>query len=113
MNYIEIIVIAFALAVDATVYSFSYGLILRQKRFMASLWLALVVGLYQAGMPLLGYLGGLGVKDFVSSWDHWLVLVVFAALGGTVIYKAWTGGDEEEEAKNQEPLGFLACMIYG
>ena len=59
---LEIILIALALAVDATVYSFSYGLVLRCMRLRNSLRLALTVGFFQAVMPLLGYLGGEGVR---------------------------------------------------
>ena len=59
MNYAELIVIALILALDATVYSFSYGLILRTRRVVSSLLLALTVGGFQMAMPLLGYWGGL------------------------------------------------------
>lgn len=54
---LEVFLIALALAVDATVYSFSYGLVLRVHRASASLWLALSVGVFQAVMPLIGYAG--------------------------------------------------------
>ena len=62
MNWVEILLIGLALAVDATVYSFSYGLILKQRRTVSSLWLALTVGIYQAGMPLLGYMSAMSLK---------------------------------------------------
>ena len=80
MNYLEISLIALALAVDATVYAFSYGLVLRQKRAWAALWLALSVGLFQAGMPVLGYWGGEVLRAVVNIWAPWLVLAVFGAL---------------------------------
>lgn len=111
MNYLEIALIGVALAVDAMVYSFSYGLVLRTQRLISSLWLAAVVGLYQALMPLLGYVGGAGVRAYVSDWDHWLVLLVFTALGGSIIHHAWQGGEEERPAPS--PLGFIALMLVG
>jgi putative Mn2+ efflux pump MntP len=111
MNYLEITLIALALAVDATVYAFSYGLVLRQKRGRAALWLALTVGAFQAGMPLLGYWGGESLRAVVSSWAPWLVLVVFALLGGSIIYKAWLG--EEEESVSASVLGFWGLILVG
>lgn len=112
MNYLEITVIALALAVDATVYAFSYGLMLRQKRRMAALWLALTAGLFQAGMPLLGYWSGEALRSVVSTWAPWVVLLVFGLLGGSIIYKAWAARQKEEQAP-ASPLGLAGLLIVG
>ena len=113
MNYLEISLISLALAVDATVYAFSYGLVLRQKRAWAALWLALSVGLFQAGMPVLGYWGGEVLPDVVNTWAPWLVLAVFGALGGSIIYKTWFGSDADEEEGSGTPLGFCGLLLVG
>lgn len=112
MNYTEIILIALAMAVDATVYSFSYGLVLRERRALSSFLLALTVGGYQFAMPLIGYAGGSAVRTLVEAWAPWIVLAVFCALGGSVIYGAWKGGEEDEHS-SAAPLGFLALMAVG
>lgn len=112
---LEIIIIAFALAVDATVYSFSYGLVLRCCRLRNSLWLALTVGAFQAGMPLLGYLGGEKVRDYVAQWQSGIVAAVFCGLGAYVIYGAWKGDEDECDccSKDCNPLGLLALLLVG
>lgn len=112
MNYLEIILIALALAVDATVYAFSYGLVLRQGRGWAAFWLALSVGAFQAGMPLLGYWGGEALRAMVSLWAPWIVLAVFATLGGSIIYKAWSGG-EEGESVSATALSINGLILVG
>ena len=112
MNYLEIILIALALAMDATVYAFSYGLVLRQGRGKAAAWLALSVGGFQAGMPLLGYWGGDAMRTLVSCWAPWIVLFIFSALGGSIIYKTWWGKAEEEEVSTAA-LGFCGLMLVG
>ncbi len=112
MNLAEILIIALALAVDATVYSFSYGLILKQRRNINSLWLALTVGGYQAAMPLLGYLFGHELKIYAEGYAPLLVLLVFCLLGAYIIYEAWTE-EEDECSDNSEPLGFIALMLVG
>lgn len=111
MNYLEITLIALALAVDATVYAFSYGLVLRQGRGIAALWLAVTVGAFQAGMPLLGYLGGEVLRSIVSTWAPWVVLAVFGMLGGSIIFKAWQ--EEGEEAASASPLGLAGLLMVG
>lgn len=112
MNYLEITLIALALAVDATVYAFSYGLVLRKGRGMAALRLALVAGIFQAGMPLLGYRGGEVLRSMVSTWAPWVVLAVFGVLGGSIIYKAWKEGEAEEQASTS-PLGTAGLFMVG
>lgn len=112
MNWAEILLISLALAVDATVYSFSYGLILKQRRLISSLWLTLTVGGYQAAMPLLGYLFGHELKNYVEGYAPVLVLFVFCILGSYIIYEAWLG-EEDDENNNSTPLGFAALMLVG
>lgn len=112
MNYAEVIILGVALAVDAMVYSFSYGLLLRRRRASSALWLALTVGGFQAGMPLLGYAGGDVLKDTVGAYSGVIVPAVFLALAGSILYNTWfRGGDEE--ACPAEPLGFLGLMGVG
>lgn len=111
MNIGELLVIATALAVDAATYAFSYGLALRRSRMRAALMLAVVVGGFQAGMPLLGHMGGVGLRFAVASWGPWLGLGIFAALGVSVLYKAWFSG--EESAAAASPLGVWGLLLVG
>lgn len=111
MNYVELLIISLVLAMDATIYSFSYGLILRTRRMVSSLLLALTVGGFQMAMPLLGYWGGQELREYVDAWAPWIVLVVFVLLGGGVIRHAWT--QQEGEEVSASPLGFVALMLVG
>lgn len=111
LNIWEVLIVGLALAVDAMVFSFSYGLILRERRRSGGLKLALCVGLFQALMPLIGYAGGLRVKDWVETWDHWIVLLVFGVLGVVQIRNAWSS--EEEERPCAEPLRLPALLLVG
>lgn len=114
MNIGEILAISAALAVDAATYAFSYGLALRQGRRRAALALAFVVGVFQAGMPLLGYLGGVGLRSAVESWGGWLGFLIFTALGGSVLYKAWCSAeDTEAQPLQQQPLGAWGLLLVG
>lgn len=109
---IEVLLIALALAVDATVYSFSYGLLLRERRVPSSLWLALCVGAFQALMPLLGYAGGEALSTLVEAWAPWIVFAVFLLLGGSVIRQSLCGGEEEKPA-SAAPLGIWGLLLVG
>lgn len=111
MDYAELIVIALVLALDATVYSFSYGLILRVRRVVSSLWLALTVGAFQMAMPLLGFWGGQELRSYVDAWAPWIVLSVFLLLGLGIIRHAWA--EQEEDAASASPLGLFSLLLVG
>lgn len=110
MNIGELLIISLALAVDAASYAFAYGLVLRRHRTGAALMLALSVGFFQAFMPLMGYLGGVGVRQVVQSHGHWFVCGIFSLLGICIIRKAWQGGEESAEAS---PLGAMGLLVVG
>ena len=113
MNYTEIALIGLILAVDATIYAFSYGLLLRRNRARAAFSLALCTGLFQAVMPLLGYYSGQALRHLVSTWAPWLVLAIFCTLGTSIIYKTWLGSHHETDQASETTLGFAALILVG
>ena len=56
MTLFEIIFLAIALGVDCLIVSFSLGLLIRFKRTKISTILALIMGFFQGGMPVITYL---------------------------------------------------------
>lgn len=112
MFWLEISIIGIILAMDATVYAFSYGLVLRQGRALAGLMLALTVGFWQFFMPLVGYGCGSLIRAWVEAWSPWIVLAVFSALGLNIIREAWSKDDDDEEGCTT-PLGFLGLTLVG
>lgn len=85
MNLTDIFLLALALAVDAFAVSFSYGLIIRQKRRIAALKLAFAAGAGQFIMPILGWYGARSVYNLIEQVDHWIAFFVFLTLGLKVI----------------------------
>lgn len=108
----ELLAIALALAVDAATYAFSYGLVLRRGRLRAALALAAAVGAFQAGMPLLGYVGGVGLRSAVAERGSLICMLIFVALGVSVIYKAWFSTEQGGPAAT-EPLGAWGLLLVG
>ncbi|MBR6163537.1 manganese efflux pump [bacterium] len=102
----QIILLSIALSIDATVVSFTQGLIFKQNRIKLALTLAFWFGLFQALMPLLGaYLTGF-IYDYISSFSKWIIFIIFTVLGVKFIKEAVIKG-EEQVLKN---LSF-ACII--
>ena len=84
----QIILLSIALSIDATVVSFTQGLIFKEQRVKLALTLAFWFGLFQALMPLLGaYLTGF-VYDYISGFSKWIIFVIFTLLGLKFIKEA-------------------------
>ena len=81
MSYLSIILLAFALSIDACVVSFSYGLVYTQNRLNNSLKLAFCTGLFQGIMPVIGYFLTGFVKSQIQPYANLIVFLIFTYLG--------------------------------
>jgi len=90
----EVIVLAFALSMDA--FAVSIGLGSKQCALWKSVIIktSLLFGLFQALMPLVGYFGGVGLKSYIQAYDHWIAFGLLVFIGAKMIYEAF---DEDEE----------------
>ena len=77
MTYLEIFLLAIALSIDAMVVSFSYGLSFRENRLKNALLLAFCTGLFQAGMPVIGYYLTSFVKSYIAPYASIIVQFLF------------------------------------
>lgn len=96
MNSIEILILAFALSIDACVVSFSYGLCTATRKRLTALALALTTGFFQALMPVIGYFFTNAIKSFVEPYAKWIVFIIFMYLGITFIKEAFKDDDNKE-----------------
>jgi len=86
------------LAADALAVSLTSGLLIKRIKINKALKIALFFGVFQTLMPVLGWMMGLGFREFVSAIAHWIAFFLLGWLGGSMIYEAFK--DEEEEPFN-------------
>jgi len=106
MSYLDILVLAIALSIDASVVSFSNGLIVAQNKRKNSLILAFSVGFFQFLMPLIGGLLAHSVYKYVEPFDQWIVFGIFVILGGKLIKDAF-----DKEGTPEKSTCYL-CFSY-
>ena len=85
MSLVELILIAVSLSMDAFAVAICKGLSLSDLRRRDAVKVGLYFGVFQAGMPLIGYLLGTAFADLVSSVDHWIAFVLLAFIGGNMV----------------------------
>jgi len=86
-----IILIAFALALDAFAVTAGIGANLKGLSLRASLRLAFHFGLFQFFMPLLGWLAGEGLVNLIQNFDHWVAFFILALVGGRMVISGLKG----------------------
>ena len=92
MGIITIIFISTGLAMDAFAVSIVYGVTINRKSVPQAFKIAFSFGLFQAIMPLFGWLAGQTLKDFIASVDHWIAFIVLTYIGVKMIYEALKRG---------------------
>jgi len=88
MDMFTMLFIAVGLAMDSFAVSITSGITTENLRATGALKIAAFFGLFQAGMPLIGWLAGLSVMEFISSIDHWTAFGLLSLIGCKMIYES-------------------------
>lgn len=94
MDLISLAGLAVALAMDAFAVALAAGTVLRPLTFRPCFRLAFHFGLFQGLMPIIGWLAGVTVRDFVAAWSHWLAFGLLLFIGIRMIREAVAEGDD-------------------
>ena len=94
MNALEIWLTAIALAMDSFTVAIAGGLTLKRISMRHFLTIAFFFGLFQAVMPLLGWLGSSYFYKFIEQFDHWVAFAILVFLGIKMIRDGIQGEEE-------------------
>ncbi|WP_105168175.1 manganese efflux pump MntP [Pseudoalteromonas sp. T1lg23B] len=95
----EVMILAIALSMDAFAVSIGLGAKETKKISTLAVKSATYFGIFQAVMPLAGYLGGKGVLGWVNNYAHWIAFILLLLIGSKMIYEAMSEGIEEDIAQ--------------
>jgi putative Mn2+ efflux pump MntP len=109
MDIITIFFLALGLSFDSFAVSISSGVARTQIRFLPATRIAFSLALFQALMPLLGWMIGNHVKDYVQQADHWIAFGLLVLLGAKMFYESLTG-DGQKKGFNPLHLWTLVMM---
>lgn len=108
MDLITITIIAFGLAMDAFAVSIASGLAIKKLRVAHALQIAIFFGAFQAIMPAIGWLAGLGLRDLIRDFDHWVAFGLLGAIGAKMIYESFK---LKEHRKQINPLSLGVLLM--
>ncbi|MDE6181950.1 MAG: manganese efflux pump MntP family protein [Eubacteriales bacterium] len=98
MSLLNIIFIAFSLAMDAFAVSISNGLLLKKVRIKNGIKFGIFFGGFQFIMPIIGYYSGKIFEKQIIEFDHWIAFIFLTLIGGKMILDTF----KEEENINDE-----------
>ncbi len=85
MSVVDIVLIAFALALDAFAVSVGAGAFFGRATGRQRFRLSFHFGLFQFFMPIIGWSLGRGLVDYISSFDHWIAFAILGFIGFKMI----------------------------
>ena len=97
MNFIALIFTGFALSMDAFAVSITKGMTIKNLKKSTALKMALAFGLFQGGMPLLGWILGISFKNYIEAIDHWIAFILLGFIGFNMIKGFFEDKKEESE----------------
>lgn len=109
MHVIDILALAVALAMDALAVALATGLHLKRVSRRQTFRLAWHFGLFQALMPILGWVLGLSVRRYIERFDHWIAFGLLAFIGVKMIREAFAL--EEESGRADPTRGWSLVML--
>lgn len=101
MPLLSILLIALGLAMDAFAVSITSGITIKNLKARHALLVGAAFGIFQAGMPVLGWLMGRWTYSLFSAVDYWIAFGLLLFVGGHMILQAL---QPEEEDRPQNPL---------
>ena len=104
MGFIELLIMAVGLSMDASAVNMANGFSLRKFVFKFAFITSLTFGLMQGLMPLIGYLSGSIFGEFIEKIDHYIALVLLGVIGAQMIKESFSKEVEEVEGLKMKTI---------
>lgn len=111
MDTVTLLGLALALAMDAFAVALGTGTVLARITGRHLFRLGFHFGLFQALMPMIGWLAGQTVVQFIAAWDHWIAFALLSVIGGRMIYEACSDHDKPEDRDPTRGLQLVLLSI--
>lgn len=111
MELTTLFLLAVGLSMDAFAVSISDGLTYRDMGKKQAFAVSGAFGLFQALMPVAGFLSGQLFINLISSLDHWVALILLTLIGGNMIREAIGELRHPETVVQQKSLTGKAILL--
>jgi manganese efflux pump family protein len=103
--------LAIGLAMDAFAVAIAAGLTLDRVTSRHVFRLAFHFGLFQFLMPIIGWLAGNWLADYIGTYDHWVAFGLLTFVGGKMLLDARRGEKAESRADPTRGLMLVTLSV--
>lgn len=94
MGYLEILLTGIGLAMDAFAVSICKGIKMPKLKKLSIIIIAVFFGGFQMLMPLIGWLLGNQLVNYIATFDHWIAFALLAFIGGKMAIESFKDDDD-------------------
>ena len=110
MGFGELLILAVGLSMDAFAVSICKGLSIQKLKPSHAVIVGAWFGVFQALMPVVGWLLGSAFAELIESVDHWIAFVLLCFIGGNMIREA-LGKQDEDCDPSLAPASMLLLAV--
>ena len=97
MDFLSVLLIALGLSADCFAVALSGSIAMRTVSGLQIFRTSLAFGMFQALMPVLGWLAGRTVVELIADYDHWVAFALLTLIGGRMIWESFRSRDKRTE----------------
>jgi putative Mn2+ efflux pump MntP len=96
-DFLSVLFIAIGLSADCFAVAIGASVTARSPSRLQVLRVATTFGLFQALMPVLGWLAGQTIVKYIAGYDHFVAFALLAFVGGKMIWESFHAKDERDK----------------
>ena len=108
MDFVELLLIAIGLSMDAFAVSICKGLSAKKLNWKHYVCIGAWFGDFQALMPTLGYFLGSSFEKYITSFDHWIAFALLSLIGLNMLRE---GLSKEETEAEDASFTFRSMLV--
>jgi len=111
MELVTLLLLALGLSFDSFAVSVSSGLVLPGIRFYKACMIALSLAFFQAMMPLIGWIAGISIREYLVDFDHWIAFGLLTLLGMKMIYESIKPDEQRNGFNPLNPMVLITMSV--
>lgn len=111
MELTTLILIALGLAMDAFAVSLSNAMCYQNAGKKQAVLTAFAFGLFQAGMPVIGYFAGRFFYPAISSLDHWVAFALLGSIGSNMLFTSICELRQPQACPEPKPFSLRLLLL--
>lgn len=112
MSFWALFLIALGVSADAFAVALGKGLHMQRFNVRHAVVIAVAFGVFQAAMPLIGWLLGTTFAQYIAGVDHWVAFGLLALIGGKMLWEAVRGGQDDAEDTDRLQVRELLVLSF-